>query len=245
MVTCDRCHHKFSSYDGLLQHYKTKHPTVTNLSQIEQQVTAEKSTELLVKSEVRHNNGSSRTKLAIFLIIIVVAVSISAYVAVTPREAAASTISVGSVAPNFTLQETFGGTFTLSDYRGKSNVLILFNEGLSCQPCLQQMKDLDQLGDQFASMNIVMASVTPDTVDQLRNWMQYGAGPQQGKVLADPNLTAFNLYHPIGSGGSMMTHTFILVNKAGMVIWRQDYGPGNMYVQNMEILAAATKAIGK
>jgi hypothetical protein len=42
----------------------------------------------------------------------------------------------------------------------------------------------------------------------------------------------------------MMTHTFILINKGGTVVWRQDYGPYNMYVQNTEILAAVTKALG-
>jgi peroxiredoxin len=243
MVTCDRCHHKFSSYDALLQHYKTKHTNVTNLSQIEKEVMSEKETKIVVRTEMQHH-GSSRARLGIFLIIIVIAVGVSGYVAFTPREAVASNIGIGSVAPNFTIQDTSGGTFTLSYYRGKSNVLLLFNEGLSCQPCLQQMHDLDALNGQLTAMNVLMVSVTPDTVDQLRNWMAYGAGQQQGKVLSDPSLAAFNLYHPVGTGGSMMTHTFILVNKSGMVIWRQDYGPSSMYVQNTVVLAAVTKALG-
>lgn len=246
MVACDRCHHKFSSYDALLQHYKTKHTNVTNLSQIEKEVMSEKETKMVVRTEMQHH-GPSRAKLGIFIIIILIAVGVSGYVAFTPREGFASNVGIGSVAPNFTLQEASGpsgGTFTLSDYRGKSNVLLLFNEGLSCQPCLQQMHDLDALNAQLTAMNVLMVSVTPDTVGQLRSWMAYGAGQQQGKVLSDPSLAAFNLYHPIGTGGSMMTHTFILVNKAGMVIWRQDYGPSSMYVQNTEVLAAVTKALG-
>jgi len=35
-------------------------------------------------------------------------------------------ISVGSEAPDFTLETHFGTTFRLSDYRGKSNVMLLF-----------------------------------------------------------------------------------------------------------------------
>jgi len=153
------------------------------------------------------------------------------------------TIGAGSTAPNFTIQDVSGGTFTLSDYRGKSNVLLLFNEGLSCQPCLQQMHDLDSLNAQLAGMNVLVVSVTPDSVDQLRSWME-ASGPRYGKVLSDPGLVAFNLYQPVGTGGSMMTHTFLLINKAGVVIWRQDYGPNSMYVENTEILAAVTKALG-
>ena len=195
------------------------------------------------KATVHYAHGPSKTKLAVFLLILIIAAGVIGYVALTPREAGGSILGVGSTAPNFTLQDVAGGTFTLSDYQGKSNVLLLFNEGLSCQPCLQQMHDLDGLNAQFSGMNVLVVSVTPNSVDQLRGWMGAG-GPQYGKVLSDPGLVAFNLYHPVGNGGSMMTHTFILINKAGKVIWRQDYGPDSMYVQNTDILAAVTKALG-
>jgi peroxiredoxin Q/BCP len=218
------------------------HSNVTDLSQIERGVIAENETKSLVRVGVQRH-GASRTKLAVFLIIVVIAVSVTAYVSFKPQEAAGGTVGVGSVAPDFTLQDIAGGTFTLSDYRGKANVLLFFNEGLSCQPCLQQMRDLDGLSSQFGSRNVLVVSITSDSVSQLRSW-KTAAGPQYGKVLSDPSLAAFNLYHPTGTGGSMMTHTFILVSETGTMIWRQDFGPSNMYVQNAQILAAVTKALG-
>jgi peroxiredoxin len=242
LVTCDRCHRKFASYGAILHHYKTKHSNVADVSQIQELARSENETRLLAKSEMQHH-GPSRAKLAVFLILVAIAASVSAYVAYVPRGVSESTIGVGSAAPNFTLQDVSGGTFTLSNYRGKSNILLLFNEGLSCQPCLQQMHDLDGLSGQFSGMNVLVVSVTPNSVDQLRNWMGVG-GPRYGMVLSDPGLVAFNLYQPTGTGGSMMTHTFLLINKAGMVIWRHDYGPSSMYVANTEILAAAKKALG-
>ncbi len=241
MVECDRCHRKFSSYAALSQHYETKHSNATKAPEIVKGVDAEKELEKY-KATVHYSQGSSRTKLAVFLLILLIAAGVIGYVALTPREAGGSIIGAGSAAPNFTLQDVAGGTFTLSDYRGKSNVLLLFNEGLSCQPCLQQMHDLDALNSQLSSMNVMVVSVTPNSVDQLRGWTGSG-GPQFGKVLSDAGSVAFNLYHPMGSGGSMMTHTFLLINKAGIVIWRHDYGPNNMYVENTEILAAVTKAL--
>jgi peroxiredoxin Q/BCP len=242
MVECERCHRKFVSYAALSQHFDTKHHNAQRPQTLERDLAAERELDTY-KTTIHYAQGPSKTKLAAFLLILIIAAGVIGYVALTPREAGGSILGVGSTAPNFTLQDVAGGTFTLSDYKGKSNVLLLFNEGLSCQPCLQQMHDLDALNSQFSSMNVLVVSVTPDSVDQLRGWMGSG-GPQYGKVLSDAGLVAFNLYHPVGSGGSMMTHTFILINKAGMVIWRQDYGPDTMYVQNTDILAAVTKALG-
>lgn len=242
MVECERCHRKFVSYAALSQHFETKHHNAQRPREMERELAVEKELDTY-KATVHYTHGPSKTKLAAFLLILIVAAGVIGYVALTPREVGGSIIGVGSTAPNFTLQDVAGGTFTLSDYRGKSNVLLLFNEGLSCQPCLQQMHDLDGLNAQFSGMNVLVVGVTPNSVDQLRSWVGAG-GPQYGKVLADPGLVAFNLYHPVGTGGSMMTHTFLLINKAGMVIWRQDYGPSNMYVENAEVLAAVTKALG-
>jgi peroxiredoxin len=242
LVECERCHRKFVSYAALSQHFETKHHNAQRPREMERELAVEKELDTY-KATVHYTHGPSKTKLAAFLLILIVAAGVIGYVALTPREVGGSIIGVGSTAPNFTLQDVAGGTFTLSDYRGKSNVLLLFNEGLSCQPCLQQMHDLDGLNAQFSGMNVLVVGVTPNSVDQLRSWVGAG-GPQYGKVLADPGLVAFNLYHPVGTGGSMMTHTFLLINKAGMVIWRQDYGPSNMYVENAEVLAAVTKALG-
>lgn len=242
MVECERCHRKFVSYAALSQHFETKHHNAQRPREMERELAVEKELDTY-KATVHYAHGPSKSKLAAFLLILIIAAGVIGYVALTPREVGGSIIGVGSTAPNFTLQDVAGGTFTLSDSRGKSNVLLLFNEGLSCQPCLQQMHDLDGLNAQFSGMNVLVVGVTPNSVDQLRSWMGAG-GPQYGKVLADPGLVAFNLYHPVGTGGSMMTHTFLLINKAGLVIWRQDYGPSNMYVENAEVLAAVTKALG-
>lgn len=242
MVECDRCHRKFSSYAALSQHYETKHHNAIKTPEIVRGLAAEKELEKYTTT-VHYAHGPSKTKLGVFLLILIIAAGVIGYVAFTPREAGGSTIGVGSAAPNFTLQDVSGGKFTLSDYRGKSNILLLFNEGLSCQPCLQQMHDLDGLNAQLVRLNVLVVGVTPNTVGELRSWMG-ASGPQNGKVLSDPGLVAFNLYQPSGTGGSMMTHTFLLINKAGIVIWRHDYGPNNMYAENTEILAAVTKALG-
>jgi peroxiredoxin Q/BCP len=84
-------------------------------------------------------------KLIAFVLIVVIAIGVVGYVAMTPKEQASRKIGIGATAPDFSLPDTSGGTFRLSDYRGKSNVLLFFNEGLACDPCLSQMRDLDQI----------------------------------------------------------------------------------------------------
>lgn len=242
MVECDRCHSKFSSYIALSQHYEAKHHNVAKTANIMKGVAAEKELEKY-RATLHHKSGSSKIRLTAFILILVIAFGVIGYVAFTPKQEAAKSVATGSIAPDFTLPVTSGGMFTLSAYRGKANVLLLFDEGLSCQPCLQQMHDLDELNAQFSGMSVLAVSITPDNIGQLQSWASSN-GPQHGLVLSDANQVAFSLYHPIGSGGTMMTHTFILVNKSGVIVWRQDYGPGTMYVQNSEILAAVRSALG-
>jgi len=182
------------------------------------------------------------------VLIVIVAVGAIGYVALAPREQATKGVTVGIIAPDFTLPDISGGTFRLSDYRGRHNVLLFFNEGLSCQPCLAQMRDLDQLSQQFGTLGVIPVSITGDSLHLLQNWASAG-GPKSGKVLSDQSLEVSRMYDMLGPDVSMMPgmapgHTFVLVNKSGIIVWRQDYGPSLMYVQNDQIIAAVRKAVG-
>lgn len=247
MVECDRCHRKFSSYAALSQHYETKHQNATKTPEIAKGVAAEKELEKF-KATVHYSQGFSKTKVAAFLLILIIAAGVIGYVALTPKEVAVKRVGTGSVAPDFTLPNINGGTFTLSAYGGRSNVLLFFNEGLSCSPCLSQMRDLDQLNQQFVQLNILVVSITGDQAGQLVSWARSG-GPQYGFVLSDQSLTVSKAYDTLGADVSMMPgtapgHTFFLVDKSGVIKWRADYGPSNMYVPNDQIIAAVRKAIG-
>jgi peroxiredoxin Q/BCP len=186
-----------------------------------------------------------------FVLIVIVAISVSSYVAFAPKQSIQSggnSIGAGVIASDFSLPATSGGTFRLSDYRGKSNVLLFFNEGLSCQPCLTQMQGLDTLNANFKNLNIVTISITADPPQALSQWVQSG-GPRYGMVLSDQGLQVSRMYDMLGPNVSMMPgsapgHSFVLVNKDGVIVWRHDYGPYNMSVPNDEIMAAVKQALG-
>lgn len=248
MVECDRCHRKFVSYAALSQHFNTKHHNAQRPVELRRELAAEKELESY-KAASHYAHGSSKTKLAAFILIAIVAVGVIGYVAVKPREQAAiTTAGAGAVAPDFTLPDVNGGSFTLSSQKGKANVLLFFNEGLSCAPCLSQMTNLDQVNQQFMKLNIVAVSITGDSLSLLASWAQ-STGPQHSKVLSDQNLAVSRAYEMLGPSVSMMPgsapgHSFVLVNKEGIIVWRHDYGPYDMNVPNNEIMAAVKQALG-
>lgn len=245
MVDCDRCHRRFSSYSALEQHYERRHANAHRPEWIERRASDEKKISVVSRSAGYAHNGSS-VKLAVFLIVIVLAISLVGYVVLSGPAEEKKAVDVGSVAPNFTLTDTQGGTFTLSAFRGRSNVLLFFNEGLSCSPCLQQMTDLDKLNAQLTSLNITAASITSDDMSQLASWSS-ASGPHDSRVLNDQSLMVSREYDMLSGTmhpGSSPGHTFVLIDKGGMVIWRHDYYPPSMYIDNSQLLSDIQKGMG-
>ncbi len=245
MVNCERCHRKFLSYAALNQHYDRKHSNARKPTFLEDRANAER----LYESERRvtpYKHGGSALKITVFALILIIAVGVIAYAALNPQvQKGGKAVDVGSVAPDFSLTDTTGNTFRLSAYKGTSNVLLFFNEGLACSPCLQQMQGLDQLNQQFTSLNVAVASITADDWSQLRNWAS-ASGPEYGQVMSDPSVQVARTYDMLGYSmhGTAPGHSFVLVNTSGIVVWRQDYYPPAMWVENSEILSKVTRALG-
>ena len=59
----------------------------------------------------------------------------------------------GAAAPTFTLPSTAGGDFDLEAQRGKT-VLLYFHEGLGCQPCWDQIRDIEKSWSGFTALGI-------------------------------------------------------------------------------------------
>ncbi|MGH7456558.1 MAG: redoxin domain-containing protein, partial [bacterium] len=175
------------------------------------------------------------------------------------------TSSEKALAPDFTLPSTTGGTITLSDFRGKKNVLIYFNEGLSCQPCWEQIPELEKYMGDFEKMNVTLLNVSFDSVDKWKETidsykiktpvLSYGFEGTE----ADYNLMPFSMGMGTGAdhmGGSTGNrgragHTFILVGTDGIIKWRVDYWPsrghmvagGVMFVEGSEVVKNVQKAL--
>ena len=148
---------------------------------------------------------------------------------------------VGAAAPAFRLDATTGKPASLADYRGRT-VLLYFQEGLSCQPCWDQITGLEQSASQLRAAGIdQVLSVTTDPVGLLARKvrdMRLGT-----PVLSDPDLAVSRAYHANEygmMGASRDGHTFVLVGPDGVIRWRADYGGApkyTMYVPVDQLLA--------
>lgn len=131
----------------------------------------------------------------------------------------------GTAAPAFTLTSSAGRQVSLADFRGK-NVLLYFQEGLSCQPCWDQIKDLEHNQAAVRSAGIdAVVSITTDPADLIAQKM--ADEKLTTPVLSDPTLAVSHAYQATSYGmmGDMRDgHSFILVGPDGTIRWRADYG---------------------
>lgn len=147
----------------------------------------------------------------------------------------------GEQAPAFTLPASTGGEVSLSDFRGRS-VLLYFQEGLMCQPCWDQIRDLEQNRAALTAAGIdEIVSITTDPVDLVARKMA-----DEGlttPVVSDPTLAASRAYttNRYGMmGNSRNGHSFVLVGPDGQISWRADYGGApdyTMYLPTEKMLA--------
>jgi peroxiredoxin Q/BCP len=197
------------------------------------------------KSLRRQNHGARNA--IVLVVFFVFAISTVVFVMVRTNGQDSTTLIAGEEAPAFLLTSTNGTPFNLSSYLGKSDVLLFFNEGLTCSPCLQQMVDIDRSYSEFSKMGITVVSITTNSMGDMRTWAQNN-GIRMMPILPDQSLQVDKEYSTLYAGsmhsGSAPGHTFILVGKDGNVLWRKDYGTYTMYVQMNELIASVKSALG-
>jgi peroxiredoxin len=137
---------------------------------------------------------------------------------------------IGAAAPAFNLPSSTGGDLSLASLKGKT-VLLYFQEGLTCQPCWDQMSDLEKNAAAVKAAGVdQIVSVTSDPAAQItqKTSDMHLATP----VLSDPNLAVSKQYSANSygmMGDSRDGHTFILIGPDGTIRWRADYGGAPNY----------------
>jgi peroxiredoxin len=147
----------------------------------------------------------------------------------------------GVKAPDFTLPSTSGGNVTLADYRGKT-VLLFFHEGIGCQPCWDQIRDLEKVPATLQSAGIdKLLTITSGPTRLIAQKMS--DEKLSSIALGDTNLEMSKTYqaNQYGMmGDSRDGHSFVLIGPTGIIEWRADYGGPpkyTMYVPVEKILA--------
>lgn len=148
----------------------------------------------------------------------------------------------GDIAPPVRLTSTSGAVFDLDAWRGKS-VILYFQEGLMCDGCWVQLRDIEANFSRFRDAGIDMiATITTDPPDMLAR--KALDEKLQSPVLADPTVSVSQSYNANGDGmmgaGRYNAHTFVVVGPDGRIRWRADYGGApdyNMFIPVADLLA--------
>lgn len=150
----------------------------------------------------------------------------------------------GATAPGFTLASSAGGQVGLAGFRGK-NVLLYFQEGLSCQPCWDQIRDLEQNKTALAKAGVdAVVSITTDPANLIGQ--KVADEKLSTPVLSDPTMQVSRAYqaNQYGMMGDMRDgHSFVLVGPDGTIRWRADYGGApdyTMFLPTQQMLADLT-----
>ena len=148
---------------------------------------------------------------------------------------------VGAKAPAIVLPSTAGGSYDLADSAGKT-VLVYFQEGVGCQPCWNQMAEIEANWAKFRAAGIdQFVTITSDSLALISQKIDQDG--ISGPVLADTDLAVSKTYDANSygmMGDSRDGHTFIVVDPAGVIRWRADYGGApdyTMYVPVEALLA--------
>lgn len=142
----------------------------------------------------------------------------------------------GQLAPPIRLMSTAGSAFDLAGFRGKT-VLLYFQEGVTCQPCWDQVRDIGLRFQDFHALGIdQVVTIATDPVDLMKQ--KASDSGLSMPVLSDPDLAVSTAYHANDygmMGKSRDGHTFVLVGADGRIKWRADYGGAPDYTMYLPL----------
>ena len=107
------------------------------------------------------------------------------------------TLKPGDSAPDFTLPAVDGGTITLSQYRGKKNVVISFVPAAWTPVCSDQWPGYNIAQDLFVKNNAILLGITVDNIPTLYSWTKQMCNP--GEKLWFPVLSDFYPHGDVAS----------------------------------------------
>lgn len=150
-------------------------------------------------------------------------------------------VEVGQPAPDFTLSNQDGEKVTLSDFRGKKNVLVMFYPFAFTGVCTGELCTIrDRRGD-FVNDSTEVLSISCDPVYSLKEF----AGKEQldHQLLSDfwPHGEVAKSYGVFLDDKGFAIRGSFVIDKEGIVRWAVVNGPGE--ARNADDYAAALAAL--
>lgn len=129
---------------------------------------------------------------------------------------------VGARIP-FTERDVVTGTEISSRTLRGERTLLFFSEGVMCQACFEQIRDIEEIGEELDRRGIRLVSITPDHSRTLREAID--AYDINSPMISDEDRSMSSAFDTLGQGMHSDTpgHAFILLDQGGRVAWQRDY----------------------
>jgi peroxiredoxin len=136
---------------------------------------------------------------------------------------------IGSFAPDFKLQATNGQDITLSDFRGKQNVIVFFIRETTCSQCRTHVTQLGRMYDQFREAGAEIIVILGENVEKAR---EYAAGiGLPFPILSDPDRAIYQLYELEKYFLLFQRTASVVVDKDGIVRYLKRTTVPNVWLQ--------------
>lgn len=152
---------------------------------------------------------------------------------------------IGKPAPDFSLTDHGGRTYSLASLKGK-NVVLFFNEGMMCYPaCWNQIASLGA-DDRFKDQDIVALSVVVDSKKEWDEAVSQMPELAQATVVHDNGGKVSSAYGVLTTKSSMHYgqlpgHTYIVIDGNGVI--RHVYDDPNMAIHNDQLVDELKKLL--
>ena len=147
-------------------------------------------------------------------------------------------VSVGDQAPDFNLSGTGGKTYSLSDYRGKT-LVIVFYPGDDSPVCTKQLNSYNNELSQFSEIGAQVLAISAQDMDSHEKFAgKYGF---QFPLLSDPEKTVASAYGTVGPLGFPRRSVFV-VNATGQITYAHRAIAGLTYRPVSELVEAIRDA---
>ncbi len=135
-------------------------------------------------------------------------------------------ISVGDLAPDFTLSNQFGESVTLSDYRGKKNVVVMFYPFAFTGICTGELCTIRDRRPDFINDTTEVLSISCDASPSLKVFSEQENFTHN--LLSDfyPHGAVAQQYGAFLEDKGFATRAAFVVDKEGIVRWSVINGPG-------------------
>ncbi|MBN8580836.1 MAG: peroxiredoxin family protein [Anaerolineae bacterium] len=136
---------------------------------------------------------------------------------------------IGSLAPDFKLLATNGQNVSLTDFRGKNNVIVFFIRETTCPQCRTHVAQLGRMYEQFKEAGAEVIVILGEDTEKAKEYAD-GIG-LPFPILCDPDRAVYNLYELEKYFLLFQRTASLVVDKDGIVRYLKRTTVPNVWLQ--------------